>query len=109
MQDQSRADELLMTLVEQALTRPEDQREVYLQGACAGDSELFSQAWQYVQWESRMSRFLLDPLYPLTEPDQMFEPLFESGQLLAGRFRIMREVAQGGMGIVWQAMDEKLD
>lgn len=105
MQDQSQADELLMTLVEQALTRPEDQREVYLRHACAGDSELFSQAWQYVRWEKRMDGFLLDPLYPSTGLDLMFEP----GQLLASRFRIVREVAQGGMGIVWEAMDEKLE
>lgn len=94
-----------MTLVEQALTRPEDQREVYLRSACEGDSELFSQAWEYVRWEKRMDGFLLDPLALLAEA----EPVFELGQLLASRFRIMREVAQGGMGIVWQAMDEKLD
>jgi len=105
MQDQSQADELLMALVEQALTRPEDQREVYLRLACAGDSELFSQAWQYVRWEKRMDGFLLDPLHPATEPDLMFAP----GQLLGSRFRIVREVAQGGMGIVWEAMDEKLE
>ena len=105
MQDQSQADERLMALVEQALTKPEDQREVYLRRACEGDSELFSQAWEYVQWEKRMDGFLLDPLYPSIAPDLMFTP----GQLLASRFRIVREVAQGGMGIVWEAIDEKLE
>jgi serine/threonine-protein kinase len=106
MQDQSQADELLMTLVEQTLARPEDQREVYLRAACAGDSELFSQVWEYVRWEKRMDGFLLEPLY---SPGGDLEPVFAPGQLLISRFRIVREVAQGGMGIVWEAFDEKLE
>ena len=109
MQDQSQADELLMTLVEQTLERPEDQREVYLRAACAGDSELFSQVWKYVRWEKRMDGFLLDPLYSPLYSRSDPEPVFAPGQLLIGRFRIVREVAQGGMGIVWEAIDEKLD
>ncbi len=38
-------------------------------------------------------------------PEHPFEP----GELLDGRFRIVREVARGGMGIVYEAVDEKLD
>ena len=105
MQDQSQADELLMTLVERALTLPEEQRQAYLRTECAGDSELFSQAWEYVRWEKRMDGFLLDPVFSLREP----EPIFEPGQLVISRFRIVREVAQGGMGIVWESIDEKLE
>ncbi len=105
MQDPSQADELLMTLVERALTLPEDQRQLYLRAECAGDSELFSQAWEYVQWEKRMDGFLLDPVFSVQAP----EPVFEPGQLVISRFRIVREVAQGGMGIVWEAIDEKLE
>jgi serine/threonine protein kinase/Flp pilus assembly protein TadD len=33
---------------------------------------------------------------------------FHAGQLLESRFRIVREVARGGMGIVYEAMDERL-
>ncbi|HMF74919.1 MAG TPA: tetratricopeptide repeat protein [Bryobacteraceae bacterium] len=104
MQDTTQADELVMTLVELALTRPEDEREAYLRSACGRNSELFEQAWKYVQWEKRMEGFLIDPLYP-AECDHPFEP----GQLLINRFRVVREVAQGGMGIVCEAIDEKLD
>src|SRR5579872_1554009 len=34
---------------------------------------------------------------------------FQAGDLIEGRFRIVREVAQGGMGIVYEAWDQKLD
>jgi serine/threonine protein kinase/tetratricopeptide (TPR) repeat protein len=33
---------------------------------------------------------------------------FRSGDLVAGRFRVVREIAEGGMGIVYEAIDEKL-
>jgi serine/threonine-protein kinase len=35
--------------------------------------------------------------------------LFEPGTLVSGRFRIVREIAEGGMGVVYEAVDEKLD
>lgn len=31
------------------------------------------------------------------------------GQLLADRFRIVRRIGKGGMGVVWEAMDTRLD
>src|SRR5580658_4157992 len=92
-----------MNLVELALSQPPDAREAYLREACAGDAELFRQVWDYMQWNHRMQDFLLDPLYPALR-----EHRFAPGELLADRFRIVREVAQGGMGIVYEAEDEKL-
>ncbi|MEO8052167.1 MAG: serine/threonine-protein kinase, partial [Acidobacteriota bacterium] len=105
MENKAQDDDLVMNLVELALNQPEEQRRAYLQRACAGETELFDQAWEYVQWESRMQGFLLEPLYspPLTEHP------FEPGELLDGRFRILREIAQGGMGVVYEAMDERLE
>ena len=97
-------DDLVMSLVELALTRSATDREAYLREACEGDSELFEQVWRYVEWEERMKGFLLDPLYPALSYEHPFEP----GELLDDRFRIVREVAQGGMGVVYEAFDEKL-
>ena len=94
-----------MTLLELALTRPEDEHEAYLRSACGSDSGMFDKVWSYIQWEKRMKGFMLDPLHPQAEVVRPFEP----GQQLINRFRIVREVAQGGMGIVWEAVDEKLD
>lgn len=105
MEKTTQADELIMSLVELALTRPEGEREVYLRTACGGNSELFDKVWNYVAWENRMKGFLLEPLHPHAENDHPFEP----GQVLIGRFRVVREIAHGGMGVVYEAMDEKLE
>ncbi|MGA8596763.1 MAG: serine/threonine-protein kinase, partial [Bryobacteraceae bacterium] len=105
MEKTTQADELVMSLVELALTRPEGEREGYLRSACGNNSELFSKAWHYVEWENKMKGFLLEPLDASAEYDHPFE----SGQVLINRFRIVREVAHGGMGVVYDAMDQKLD
>ncbi len=105
-------DELVIALVEQVLAQPAEMRETYLREACGASQELFDQVWNYVQWEQRMGRFLLDPIYVLTREDpeeQVEEDGFQPGDLLENRFRVLREVAQGGMGIVYEAVDEKLD
>ena len=98
-------DDLVMSLVDLALACHVDQREAYLRSACEDDPELFDQVWKYVQWDQRMNGFLLEPLYPPASNEHPFDP----GELLDGRFRIVREVAQGGMGVVYEAMDEKLE
>ena len=105
MQGKAQDDDLVMNLVERTLAIPAEEREAYLQKTCGGDTELFGQVWQYVQWEIRMKGFLLDPLGPTESDEQNFKP----GDVLDGRFRILREVAQGGMGIVYEAWDEKLE
>jgi tetratricopeptide (TPR) repeat protein/TolB-like protein len=98
-------DDVVMSLVELALGQPVDEREAYLAQACADDPALFETAWNYVQSEKRMNGFLLDPFYSQGASEHPFEP----GELLDNRFRIVREVAQGGMGVVYEATDEKLE
>ncbi|MCX6621570.1 MAG: serine/threonine-protein kinase, partial [Acidobacteria bacterium] len=41
------------------------------------------------------------------QPQSVSDPL-APGQLLAERFRVVRRIAQGGMGVVYEAFDEKL-
>jgi eukaryotic-like serine/threonine-protein kinase len=105
MPGKAQDDDLVMNLVELALACPANEREPYLRNACGADTDLFGQVWHYVQWEERMNGFLLEPFSAISSE----EHFFESGELLDERFRIIREVAQGGMGIVYEATDEKLD
>jgi len=98
-------DELVMSLVDLALARPGEERAAYLANVCAGNSELLKQVRHYVEWEERMGGFLLDPLFPSAEAEEPFAP----EELVDARFRIVREVARGGMGIVYEAVDERLE
>ena len=121
-------DEIVMRLVELAMNQPPERREACLRDACAGNRELFAEAWEYVRWNDRMRDFLLEPLCsppqecPHDPADGSDEnatktvvdwpvfgeyPIFP-GDLLLSRFRIVHEVARGGMGIVYEAHDEKL-
>ena len=105
MQAKALDDELVMNLVELALARPLEERPDYLRSVCGPDTELLTQVQNYVHWEERMNGFLLDPLYPPLSDEHPFE----AGQVLDNRFRIVREVAEGGMGVVYEAVDEKLE
>jgi len=98
-------DDLVMSLVETALAVSTGERQAYIQNACSGNPELFSLVWEYVEAERRMNGFLLEPLYPQLLSEHPFKP----GELLDGRFQIVREVAQGGMGVVYEAVDQKLE
>ncbi|MEP7367590.1 MAG: serine/threonine-protein kinase, partial [Acidobacteriota bacterium] len=50
-------------------------------------------------------------LLPATQTAAISAPTggrFQAGELVAGRFRIKRTIAEGGMGVVYLAVDEKL-
>ncbi len=98
-------DDRVMSLVELALSRPPREREAYLMSVCAGDAGLFAAVANYVRAEERMNGFLLDPFCPKPVIEHPFEP----GELVDDRFRVVREVARGGMGVVYEVKDEKLD
>lgn len=98
-------DERLMSLMELALAIPEDDREPYLRVACEDDPGLFREVTERLEWERKMNGFLLQPLLPRTEPERPFKP----GDLALGRFEIVREIAEGGMAIVYEAFDQKLE
>jgi serine/threonine-protein kinase len=98
-------DDAVISLVESALALPANEREAYLKNACADNTELHRKVSEYVQWEQRMNGFLLEPFYTREGMEHPFQP----GDVLDHRFRIVREVAQGGMGVVYEADDEKLE
>jgi len=98
-------DDLVMSLVDLALAKPREERERFLRDACAGEPDLFTLAWSYVEWEDRMEGFMEQPLFQLSTPQHPFEP----GAIVENRFQIDREIAQGGMGVVYEAWDRKLE
>lgn len=108
--DQALSDELLMSLVERALGQPPEQREDWVRNACGGNTELFRRVHQHLAAEMRMKNFLKRPFasYLRLKMESLASGPFEAGELAAGRFRIVRRVADGGMGVVYEAFDERL-
>src|SRR5262245_27562307 len=94
-----------MSMVRSAMTQPAAERETYVRTVCSGDAELAEQVLYYVRWEDRMNEFIGGGRHQSLPEEHPFRP----GELVEGRFRIVREIAQGGMGVVFEAYDEKLE
>jgi serine/threonine-protein kinase len=107
-------------LYRSVLERKPDVRGAFLAGACHGDEELRREV------ESRLSHAAFRDAAVTPPPNYLLsgstlDPIpagdalpcrnhpFTPGSLLAERFRIVREVGSGGMGLVYEAIDEKLD
>ena len=98
-------DDLAVTIFLAAMSRPQGERREYVGEACAGDGALQSEVQWRVGWEERMAGFLLTPVFPHERLDRPYAP---GGVVLRGRYRILREAGEGGMGVVFEAFDTKV-
>src|SRR5436309_1632801 len=99
MSDGVDRDDHVMTLMAATLTLPIEERSSYLKLACQGDEELVREISDTIKWEEKMGGFLQTPLLPQQDLQRPLKP----GQVVNNRFEIVREIGEGGMGVVYEA------
>jgi len=88
-------------------------RNLFLENACRDDSDLRREVLSLLASHERAGSFLDAPIFQngalAAIADAGAVHTFLPGQMVADRFRVVRFLAEGGMGEVYEALDTKLD
>ena len=95
--------ERIKSIFDAALQIPNSERAAWLDAACDGRPDLRKTVDQLLTNIADAGNFLEDDTQ-LT----FRQPAFNTNQLVAGRFRVIRLIAAGGMGEVYEVFDERL-
>lgn len=99
------------TVFDAALEHPATEVGAWLEAECGDDRELLSEVRNMLEEHARTGA-LDQPVWPLpaTPPATLAapSPVFAPGQLIAGRYRILRYLSRGGMGEVYEAEHQLL-
>jgi len=113
-----------------ALGLDPSKRAAYLQNACGNSPEVKARVEKMLQDDEQAGSFLEHPLFDHLSPDVIrdeyippqdtdagtgdatctrpYDPQFKSGDILFDRFQVVRFIARGGMGEVYEVADSQL-
>jgi serine/threonine protein kinase len=100
--------ERLKPLFHAALEEDTQNRAAFINSACNGDIELKRHLEQLLDAEQKGTGSLDAPVAHLNGFFNDNGARFRTGELVLGRFRIVRQVGRGGMGEVYEAEDLQL-
>lgn len=97
--------ERIKSIFDTAVHIPASERSAWLEAACAGRPDLKQTVEQLLNNNDQAGDNFLEDL---VQPSLSRQPSFEINQLVAGRFRVVRLIATGGMGELYDVFDERL-
>lgn len=99
--------ERIKELFDAALELPPEKRPEFLAGACGEDGSVRQEVERVLDEHDRAGSFLEEPVWDALSNLAARDAarIFQVAEIVAGRFRIVRFIGQGGMGEVYEVED----
>jgi eukaryotic-like serine/threonine-protein kinase len=96
------------TIFHKALEVALEKRSDFLAEACAGDSQLQGHVQELLDSAEETNSFVEAQLGDRILPPQSILPIFAAGEVVGTRYEVIRFIAKGGMGEVYEVEDKEL-
>ena len=101
MSDPSVIEEIFLAALEKGTAA---ERAAFLDGACKGNPDLRGQVERLLDAHPKADKFLEPIARPNDDVAATYVPVSErSGMVIAGRYKLIENIGEGGMGSVWVA------